>query len=298
MLSVDVSELEGRVEDLLEERLKEEVEENRVNYNSLIAKWFARSVLEGEKCVIDHSLDPPWDDSGRVVNTSEMFDISDYSKVDHFLEEYTGASRASFISGMGMFHDIYRDDLQEITEEWVLQRLESAIKSLVLDNNAILKEWVTKLEGSEFDFTVSNLDDIVCLIHEETEVLDHTLLISINLVEKIGNTDAKILFQVGKKAAYEQIQKDQESAEKAARELERRRVIAERVWDKVEKRYRLRYGKNIPKKIEKPVYDSEVKAVLSDLASDGEDIEHIRYLAYLRARFSNSVAMLIQGFNI
>jgi hypothetical protein len=48
-----------------------------------------------------------WDISGYLTNTYKKLKLSDYHKLNDFLEEYTGDSEATYISGMGLSYPTY-----------------------------------------------------------------------------------------------------------------------------------------------------------------------------------------------
>jgi hypothetical protein len=56
------------LEDILQEALKNKCENNLDDYAQLVANWFAYIILKNKKYEIDHSIDPPWDNSGKVIS--------------------------------------------------------------------------------------------------------------------------------------------------------------------------------------------------------------------------------------
>jgi hypothetical protein len=123
-------------------------------YNPLIVpvKWrlercaeaadtFVRWVINGISISIVHDSDPPWDQSGesrsRRVDPDEL--LTRYDTFQEWMEdEYTGQSRASYMSGMGLFWDNYGDAIKEMltdaTTELVKDHLRAQFGDVDDDN--------------------------------------------------------------------------------------------------------------------------------------------------------------------
>jgi hypothetical protein len=88
------------------------------NLRPIIAKWFASVILYKQHVVIDDSCNPPWDCSGQPKITGKL-NLEDYDKLEGFLEEYTGNSQATYVSGCGLYHETFEDDLENLVQEQV-----------------------------------------------------------------------------------------------------------------------------------------------------------------------------------
>lgn len=120
-----------------------------------LAVWFAYQILEGRKFEVDYSWDPPWDCSGHL-KTSGNLSLADYNQLFDFLDEYSGNSRPSFVSGCGMFHDSYRDDLTEVVSEhlWSLVRAQTPTDLTNEEQDALTEDYadlICEIEGDLFD---------------------------------------------------------------------------------------------------------------------------------------------------
>ncbi len=95
-----------------------------ISYNldvlrKLVAHWFAFIILYNNKRYeVDHDFDPPWDTSGHAWSVG-YFALEDFVKLKDFLQELTGNTTASYVSGCGLFHDVFEDELREIIRKHV-----------------------------------------------------------------------------------------------------------------------------------------------------------------------------------
>lgn len=284
------------LEDILKEKLKNQCENNMNDYVQLVANWFAYIILNNNKHEIDHSLDPPWDNSGMITDIDEQFDLNDYATFNGFIErEYTGESNASYVSGHGMYHYTYEEPFEQITLEWLTSQLYLVIKSLIENENKYLQEWV---ENKNISFNIKATDDITENILFEDVVGDFFYSYVWEIKDNVLNTHPIILFSRGKEEAINKIRKEEIKQKESQEEFQKNREKAEFIWKKILKMYKLKYGHEIPNKIKKPLYDKKVKQLFIELYKNGVNIEEIQSIGkYLSFRFSNSVSTLISNFN-
>lgn len=95
----------------------EMLESKSKEIRELIATEFAYALLYNTRYEVDHSWDPPWDCSGKLVDTGESFNREDYELADDFFGECNGFTTASYVSGCGLFHETYERYLTDITLE-------------------------------------------------------------------------------------------------------------------------------------------------------------------------------------
>ena len=82
-------------------------------YRKIIKNFYTQDKIE-----ITHDYDPPFDCSGQAYRTHEYYRLMDYQTFEDFLEEYNGASQASYMSGCGLFWRTYSDEIEdEIRDE-------------------------------------------------------------------------------------------------------------------------------------------------------------------------------------
>lgn len=284
------------LEDILKNKLENQCENNVNDYVQLVANWFAYIILNNNKHEIDHSLDPPWDNSGMIIDIDEHFDLNDYATFHDFIErEYTGESNASYVSGHGMYHYTYEEPFEQITLEWLTSQLYLVIKSLIEKENKYLQEWV---ESKNISFNIKAADDITDIILFEDVVGDFFYSYVWEIKDNVLNTHPIILFSRGKEEAINKIRKEEIKQKESQKEFQKNREKAEFIWEKILKMYKLKYGHEIPNKIEKPLYDKKVKQLFIELYKNGVNIEEIQSIGkFLSFRFSNSVSTLISNFN-
>jgi hypothetical protein len=59
----------------------------------------------------------------------------------------------------------------------------------------------------------------------------------------------------------------------------------------------MKYGEELPRKVEKPLYDKKVKPLLNEMYEHGVNVEEIQNVGeYLSYKFSNSVCNLLLKF--
>lgn len=100
----------------------------RQELHDWVAEHFVRWVLNGVSTGISHDNDPPWDNSGIVWKQQSDPDtlLDRYKTLAEWMEqEYTGNSRASYVSGMGLFWDTYKDEIEEEISMRTYRLLES-----------------------------------------------------------------------------------------------------------------------------------------------------------------------------
>lgn len=87
-----------------------------------ISDWFAFSILYDQKRDI-HYNDCPYDHSG-TLHSDGSFCLDDYKLLSDFLEEYNGHTRATYVSGMGLSHETYFSEFEELIETYVNKLVE------------------------------------------------------------------------------------------------------------------------------------------------------------------------------
>jgi|GEM_PF-2434462 hypothetical protein len=285
------------LEDILQEKLKNKCEKNIDDYVQLVANWFGYVILNNKKHKIDHSIDPPWDHSGRVFNTDEPFDLNDYATFDEFInEEYTGESCATYMSGYGIAHYTYEERFNQISFEWLTSQVHIVIEELIENNNSYLEKWI---ENENITFDIKEADNITDLIVFEDIIGDFIYSYSLDIEDYLLKTHPIILFNRGKKEALIKIRKEKKKQMENQKKYQKNREKAEYLWDKILKIFKLKYGEKIPKKINKPLYDSKVKQLLIELHKNGSNVDEIQKIGkYLGFNFSNSVELLISKFEV
>lgn len=102
-----------------------------------IATWFSYTIQYSTAHKVSYDSDPPWDCSGRTVETGS-FDLSQYKTFKEFQEEYTGNTKASYMSGCGFFHETYEEELLYQLEEFFSVHVKTECKRIPTMGNPFL----------------------------------------------------------------------------------------------------------------------------------------------------------------
>jgi hypothetical protein len=120
----------------------------RRNLHNDAARKFVRWVMGGIAIDIRHHNDPSWDQSGEAYRESvdPLLLLTRHENLQQWLDnEYTGNSRASYVSGMGLFWDTYDEDVSSDIDEKVLDLIKTHLQS-VLDYDEDDDIWMDILD--------------------------------------------------------------------------------------------------------------------------------------------------------
>lgn len=178
-------------------KIRTEQELNRVENEFVqdVAKWFAYEILTSEKMIVDHSDDPYWDHSGKVVSSGERYQLEDFHSFEDFLHEYNGSSYPSFQSRRGMNHLCYETNLDEMIREIVWEKYEDVVEKY-LNENEEFEKWAIDFIGEETK--IKGLSSEMVSEFAEDE-LDEFLAFEMEtqLRESVTCKTVKELFEIG-----------------------------------------------------------------------------------------------------
>lgn len=100
----------------------------RRDLQALAGKRFVRWVMAGIDHVFTHDGDPPWDSSGRLrqIAADPLTLLTRHETLAEWADhEYTGHSRATYVSGCGLGWNTYKDEMEEDLESEAYQLLGS-----------------------------------------------------------------------------------------------------------------------------------------------------------------------------
>lgn len=103
---------------------------------SQVCKLFCNWVKNGKTSDIDYSNDPSWDHSGRLVLFDELTSnlAFKYKTIGEWAEkEHNGFTSATYISGQGLHHDTYSDDINLLSWSMATEILEDGILKLMTE---------------------------------------------------------------------------------------------------------------------------------------------------------------------
>jgi len=283
------------LENIIEQKLKEKCEDNINDYIQMVSEWFAYIVISKKRKRIDHSIDPPWDNSGRVITTDEKIQLEDYATFEEFLEnELTGESFPTYVSNMGIAHYTYDRDFELKTINWIDRQVKLVIEDLIKVKNVYL---VNYLQDKDMSCDIDKTNMVVEEINFEDIAVDCRYYLFLEFREKISKVDPHFLFRRGKVNAKKRIKEERKKANKRKKIFEENIKQAKNTWRKISKKYKMKYGEEISRKIEKPLYDKRVKQLLNEMCENGVNVEEIQNVGeYLSYKFSNSVCNLLLKF--
>ncbi|WP_093229030.1 hypothetical protein [Thermoflavimicrobium dichotomicum] len=249
------------------------------DYLHQVAEWFAYTLQTKPKYMITHEYDPPWDSSGKLIHAKQPFQLSDYPLLQEFIEEYNGCTYATFMSGCGFRHETFREDLEHLTISWLNGHLED----LIIEHYSFLPP--------------EKLNELLTAIFDEQLFDDSLFVYSIELIEKIGIMDSKLLFELGKEKALQQIEQEKLESERKHKQEEADNQTAKMILKKLRAQYKLIYRENMPERIEKPFFNAKIKPLLIQLIQQGFSLTQIRLLSRC-AIWSNSVTWELEHFSL
>lgn len=218
-------------------------------------KNLAYDFLTGHPRYLSHDLDPPWDHSGQLFSklSEPQFKVNHYKKVGDFFEEYTGNSKASYLSGCGLFHETYGDQY----EEWVAELFRNAHYAVLEGQDANVLMALAS-ETIDDDFTAA--EEIDCLAYELVDAIaefeDQSYCYAESLCEKLGEMDLLFVYKLGEKQANEQLVKERMAMENRKKQIEMEISTFNKLWSLLEKKYRLAHQQSFPNRIEMPDFES------------------------------------------
>lgn len=220
----------------LVEKINSQIEANVNCLNDEIEKDIVYHLLSGNDTFyeVDHSCDPPWDWSGRIVENGHI-DIKTTS-FSEYLEMYNGTSYPSFWSGHGMFHRSNSDDVDEIIMSWAFNVQREVILTTLMNANKLeLYSWL--MDGFDIDYIdAESGDDFVLNFNDYVDDICDSIVYAIDgetiaffnheIVELLSVFQTNpMLSQLVKKHRVEIMR----AIERDRKEAERQRTIATEV---------------------------------------------------------------------
>lgn len=195
---------------------------------------------------VSHLSDPPWDSSGSLFrdHKRDRYNIDDYELVKEFLDEYTGDSKASCVPGYGLHHTTFEDSYRE----WILEKLWKEYFSY-LENNYISE--IKSIGENTFDdgYERDLVDTMIDLSYEFDEFLVEDYERIENLLNEIGNLNAKQTYITGEAKAKKRLEEEWAKLEKLSKQKELEKESFLELWNILQEKYKLEYERNIPNRI-------------------------------------------------
>ncbi|MFB5760066.1 hypothetical protein [Paenibacillus medicaginis] len=249
-----------------------------------LAEELAYDFMFAPKYKITHSYDPPWDCSGMLIQTNESFSMDDYDRVADFFAEYTGQSTASYISGIGFLHNRFEEKYEDMIRKFVFECYVEVLSEI--DAHLLVQQ----LLENGYDIGEVDKNDIVQAV-TDYELFEEPFWYHYEIIERVKPLSLKKMIARGKNEAikkyHHQLIKRVEEEQKIS--FERR--AAQKLWNKLQKLFRLQKGYPLPK-IEMKDYEMFQEFLDHNRISIEERIILSKYVG---DKFSNKVCMCLRN---
>lgn len=262
----------------LETRLQDQLN----SYLQTVAQWFAYIIYTQTKFelnlpnqkLVEQKMPP-------LIRTHREFLLSDYDSLDQFLDEYNGVTCLEEDEQNELTYDSYRIELEQLTYSWVYQ------------------QFYRFVHESFSDHSEDELENI-CQTVIDTYHADHLIMeCADDLLLRLYPCNVRFLFELGKENAKRQWNTERRNNLERQVKEEKKKLIAQDVWRKVEVMYYLKYTQELPLKINKKEYEKKLYPVLCDLVANGIQMKAIMLIGECYwFRFSNSVVREITRFHL
>jgi hypothetical protein len=217
------------IEEILVINLKEKIAKNMEKFIDHISAWAAYEFLTGTKYRLTHRFDPYWDHSGQLIEDNSGYKLSDYLTLSDFLDEYSGNSTATYMSGVGLAYERLEREFQDEIEVCIHEELNDVVEELFENNEQSLKDLTVEWNLA---FNIDNVEDITQEIYFNDIIGDDLIDISYRLIEEVEKMNFSFLCKKGEKAARKQIETEKEEAERKRKKNEFNKIQADLAWEK------------------------------------------------------------------
>lgn len=261
------------------EIINDAVNDSISEFRQLAAVEVADAILYGDR--YEHHLpsDAIFDYSGELRKKEGGFNLSNYSTVGDFLEEYTGEREASFCSGYGWNYTRYENNLERMAMEFIGDVAQKTCNKIVEEN----KDFVIEIIGCN---DLDNLgDELLTYIYEDHDCYDN-MIQGYEVLENITELPLEILYNEGE---FQAKRNKQEANKKAKQRAEKISVYKDRatiLYARLAELYKKAYNKDIKelRQMDKSIFNSII-GFLKENFSD----EEIAILGRFMFICSNSV---------
>lgn len=261
-----------------------------------VATWLAYEIINSNKYIVSYEDSPSFDVSGKLICTYEPMNVDDYEFLSDFLEEYSGMTTASYMSGCGFFHETFKREYEELLREYACEVLDSTIKDIAAKNPVEFIAFIGEIKKDGFfeDFDVEKPNEYGSMFVQSVGFDDIDIIMDIiydyEWIEDFNfeQMNCAFLYKKGEAGALKKRQdeiREQEIKEKSRREEQREASLLK---EKIQNRISLKFGK---RKIEMSDYKEFVKFVSEHLQLSPRELSLIG--KYRLVLTSNKVADLL-----
>lgn len=268
------------------------IEKNFADEVENIKKWIpsqlAYDVLTGKRYELTHYYDPPYDSSGKLVTDYDSFDVNHYKTVGDFLDELTGISNATYLSGHGLHYSTYGEYYEELIKEKLIITHIAYMKSYGFETLHSLGKLYLEYDYEDIDSLINELVESI----EEFGYWSHLGCVH-EIMQELNIIDFKYIFKQGEQNARKRIKEKEKEFERERKQIEQDKLYCEKLWTVLEKQYQLIFQCPIPKRIEIANYEP-FNAFLVQVGVTNKERELISRFSPIS--FSNSVSSNLRGY--
>ncbi|MFD0712131.1 hypothetical protein [Paenibacillus sp. GCM10027626] len=274
----------------ISEQIRSRVEEKFQILFSSIAEELAYDFLFSPKYIVTHDYDPPWDHSGMLLQINEKFSLEDYSCVEDFFEEYTGQSRASYMSGCGFFYDTFEEKYEEQIREFVYGCIVEVLAGI--DDTTLIE----LLLEHGYEVSEAEKNDIIQTV-TDYELFDEPFWYHYEILDRIKLCNFELMILRGRNEAMKRYEtkrlkiKEARERTEARERIEAEKEVAQKLWNKLEKLYKLQMGGKQLLKVEMKDYETFVSFLDQNQVSREERIMLAKYMG---DKLSNKVYVCLR----
>jgi len=243
-----------------------------------ISVELAYDFMFSRKYEVSHDVDPPWDYSGRLIQLNGGFSFEDYNCIGDFLEEYSGETTPSFVSGCGFFHTRYEEKYGYMIQEFIYECCKEVLSEA--GEECLLQ----LLLEQGYEVSEEELKDIIQMVMD-IELFDEPSWYYVDILDQIKPINFKLMVLRGKREAIQRHNDKEKRDKEQGERLIAEQLAAECLWSKLLKLYKLQFGKKIYK-VEMKDYEM-FKRFLDNNQISLE--ERIILASHLNGIFSNKV---------
>ncbi|MDF2653474.1 MAG: hypothetical protein K0Q73_9279 [Paenibacillus sp.] len=262
----------------ISEQIRERIEDKLHLLIDKLAVDLAKDFMFSPNYIVTHEYDPSLDCSGTLVTLNERFSLKDYTCVGDFLQEYTGQSTASYMSGCGIFHAKYEEKYESLISEFIFDCYGEVLSEI--DDKHLLELLLTYGYG----VTEGDKSDIIQAV-TDVEMFEEPFWYHFDILEQIKPISFEMMFLRGKDKAIKQYDNQMQLIKERQDRMNHEKEVAEKLWHRLQKMYKLQTGKIILK-IE--MKDYEMFKQFLNLNQVSKE-ERMMLAVHLSNNFSNKV---------
>ncbi|MDM5155240.1 hypothetical protein QUF88_15920 [Bacillus sp. DX1.1] len=250
--------------------------------------WIVYYFIKTPRYVVNHSDDSPWKYSGRLINTNQSHEEHMYNTIEDFLNEYSGETRGSSCSGIGLFHIKIEESIREKCLHIIYSNY---LNSFVKQHSLLCKEMLIEVGANETEIESADYETV--MVYDCGEIEEYLYVLEDRIINQLFTYSMSyIIYKYnGEVRAFIEGEERKRNAEAKAFRLEQQ--YAHDLWDRIQKEYKLKCRKNLSR-----VETRQYKVFQKFLIEIGiTPIEQALLGKHLSHAFSNSVQQQLMNIS-